>query len=122
MKAMLIVFFDKNGAVHSEFVPERQTVSGAFYVEVLKRLKRRVNRVRADISTKCKLHHDNAPSHTCFVVTEHLTKNGFVTILQPHYSPHLVPAEFFSSPKRKPPSEGATMGLWMMSKGLARML
>ncbi|GFX68542.1 histone-lysine N-methyltransferase SETMAR [Trichonephila clavipes] len=43
MKAMLIVFFDKNGVVHSEFVPEGQTVNGAFYVEVLKRLKQRVN-------------------------------------------------------------------------------
>ncbi|GFU26019.1 uncharacterized protein TNCV_5105041 [Trichonephila clavipes] len=37
---MLIVFFDKNGVVYSEFVPEGQTVNGAFYVEVLKRLKR----------------------------------------------------------------------------------
>ncbi|GFU16064.1 protein GVQW3 [Trichonephila clavipes] len=36
MKAMLTVFFDKNGVVHSEFVPEGQTVNGAFYVEVLK--------------------------------------------------------------------------------------
>ncbi|GFW16291.1 uncharacterized protein TNCV_4264561 [Trichonephila clavipes] len=36
---MLIVFFDKNGVVHSEFVPEGQTVNGAFYVEVLKRLR-----------------------------------------------------------------------------------
>ncbi|GFY15284.1 putative DD34D transposase [Trichonephila clavipes] len=44
MKAMMTVFFDKNGVVYSEFVPEGQTVNGAFYVEVLKGLKRRVNR------------------------------------------------------------------------------
>ncbi|GFV53550.1 putative DD34D transposase [Trichonephila clavipes] len=74
MKAMLIVFFDKKGVVHSEFVPERQTVNGAFYVEVLKRLKRRVNRVRPEVSANCKLHHDNTPSYICFLVTEHLTK------------------------------------------------
>lgn len=32
------VFFDK-GVVHHEFVPEGQFVTGAFYVEVLKRLR-----------------------------------------------------------------------------------
>ncbi|GFU73960.1 uncharacterized protein TNCV_3784751 [Trichonephila clavipes] len=80
---MLIVLFDKNGVVHSEFVPEGQTVNGAFYVDVLKRLKRQVNRVRPEISANWKLHHDNAPSHTCFVVTELLTKNVIVTIPQP---------------------------------------
>jgi hypothetical protein len=62
-KAMLIVFFDTKGVVHHEFVPEGQTVTGAFYVEMLKRLKGRVNRVRPGIAANWKLHHDNAPSH-----------------------------------------------------------
>ncbi|GFU52220.1 hypothetical protein TNCV_3052411 [Trichonephila clavipes] len=53
---MLIVFFDKNGVVYSEFVPEGQTVNGAFYVDVLKRLKRQVNRVRPELSANWKLH------------------------------------------------------------------
>ncbi|GFX69097.1 uncharacterized protein TNCV_4945961 [Trichonephila clavipes] len=94
---MLINFFDKNGVVHSEFDPEGQTVNGAFYVEVLKRFKRWVNRGRSEISANWKLHHDNAPSHTCFVVTEYLTKNGIATIPQPPYSSYLVPANLFSS-------------------------
>ncbi|PRD36102.1 UNVERIFIED_CONTAM: Histone-lysine N-methyltransferase SETMAR [Trichonephila clavipes] len=50
---------------------------------------------RSEISANWKLHLDNAPSHTCFVVTEHLTKNGIVTIPQPPYSPDLDPADFF---------------------------
>ncbi|GFT34292.1 uncharacterized protein TNCV_2157561 [Trichonephila clavipes] len=98
---MLIVFFDKNGVVHSEFVPEGQTVIGAFYVDVLKRLKQRVNRVRPEISANWKLHHDNASSHICFVVTELLTKNVIVTIPQPPYSPELATADFFLFPKVK---------------------
>ncbi|GFX50463.1 histone-lysine N-methyltransferase SETMAR [Trichonephila clavipes] len=64
-------------------------------MEVLKRLKRRVNRERPEISANQKLHHDNAPSHTCFMVTENLTKNGIVTIPQPTYSPDLAPADLF---------------------------
>ncbi|GFY33319.1 uncharacterized protein TNCV_1897711 [Trichonephila clavipes] len=98
MKAMLIVFFDKNGVVHSELVPEGQTVNGAFYMEVLKRLELRVNQVRPEISANWKLHHDNVPSHTCFVVTEHLTKKGIVTIPQPPYSPTLPQQTFSSTP------------------------
>lgn len=46
IKTMLIVFFDARGIVHFEFVPQGQTVNSAFYLEVLKRLKRRVARVR----------------------------------------------------------------------------
>ncbi|GFT36165.1 histone-lysine n-methyltransferase setmar-like protein [Trichonephila clavipes] len=100
MKAMFIIFFDKIGVVYSEFVPEGQTVNGNFYyVEVLKRLKRRVKRVRPEISANWKLHHDNAPSHTFFVVTEHLTKNGIVTIPQPPFSPTLTQQTFSSSLK-----------------------
>ncbi|GFV01263.1 histone-lysine n-methyltransferase setmar-like protein [Trichonephila clavipes] len=49
-KAMLIVLFDKNSVVHSEFKPEGQTADGAFYVKVFKRLKRQVNRVRPEFS------------------------------------------------------------------------
>jgi transposase len=51
-----------------------------------------------EISANWNLHHDNAPSHTCFVVTEYLTKNGIVTIPQPPYSPDLAPADFFLFP------------------------
>lgn len=110
MKAMLIVFFDNKGVVHSEFVPEGRTVTGAFYVEVLKRLQRRVNRVRPQIAANWRIHHDNAPSHTSFVVNEHLAKQGIVTIPQPPYSPDLAPADFFLFPKVKTALKGRHYG------------
>jgi hypothetical protein len=34
---MLTAFFDAEGIVHQEFVPEKQTVNGNFYKEVIKR-------------------------------------------------------------------------------------
>ena len=99
MKAMLIVFFDAKGVFHYEFVPEGQTVNGAFYLEVLRKLKRRVNWVRPAIAGNWKLHHANATSQTCSKVTDYLTQNGVVTIPQPPDSPDLAPTDFFLFPK-----------------------
>ncbi|GFY00026.1 protein GVQW3 [Trichonephila clavipes] len=66
-----------------------------------KRLKRRFNRVRPEISAYWKFHHDNAPSRTCFVVTENFRKNGIATIPQPPYIPDFAPTGFFLFPKVK---------------------
>ena len=82
----------------------------AFYLEVLRRLKKRVNRVRSAIAGNWKLHHDNAPSHTCSTVTEYLTINGITTIPQPPYSPDLAPADFFLFPKVKSSLKGHNHG------------
>jgi hypothetical protein len=38
IKKMLICFFDMRGIIHIDFVPEGNTLSQTFYVEVLKRL------------------------------------------------------------------------------------
>lgn len=101
IKTMLIVFFDARGIVHFEFVPQGQTVNSAFYLEVLKRLKRRVARVRADIKDTVKLHHDNAPSHTSFIVTNFLVRRNIPWVPQPPYSPDLAPCDFFLFPRLK---------------------
>jgi hypothetical protein len=39
VKKMLISFFDANGIVHSEFIPNGETVNQAFYLQVLKCLR-----------------------------------------------------------------------------------
>jgi hypothetical protein len=41
-KSMLIVFFDKKGIVHGEFVPPNTTVNSDFYSEVLRCLRENV--------------------------------------------------------------------------------
>lgn len=79
--AMLIIFFDKKCVVHSEIVPEGQTVNGSFYVVVLRRLNRRVKRVQPEIADNWKLHHDNASSYTSFMVTDQFSSLPRVLIL-----------------------------------------
>ncbi|GFW13995.1 mariner Mos1 transposase [Trichonephila clavipes] len=94
IKTMVIVFFDIRGIVHCEFVPQGQTVNSAFYLEVLRRLKRRIARVRADIKDTVMLHHDNATSHTAFIITNFLARSNTPVI--PH--PDLAPCDFFLFP------------------------
>ncbi|UYV79721.1 ROBO1 [Cordylochernes scorpioides] len=53
-----------------------QNVNSAFYLEVLRRLKRRIASVRTDIKGTVKLHHDNATSHTAFIITNFLARSN----------------------------------------------
>lgn len=103
---MLIAFFGVTGIVHYEFVPPGQTVNAAYYQEVLKRLKRSVARKRRDIKDSWKLHHDNAPSHTAFIVTDYLVRVNVPVVPQPPYSPDLSPPDFFLFPRLKSALKG----------------
>src|SRR5215510_2144284 len=77
------LFFDSEGIVHTEFVPQRHTVNQFYYREILERLRKRVVRVRPSIADNWMLHHDNAPCHTGISVNEFLTKKGIPVIPQP---------------------------------------
>jgi CRISPR/Cas system-associated protein Csm6 len=48
VKTMLTAFFNAKGITHHEFVPEKQTVNGKFYKEVIKRFITQVHHVRAE--------------------------------------------------------------------------
>ncbi|UYV68864.1 hypothetical protein LAZ67_6001339 [Cordylochernes scorpioides] len=106
IKTMIIVFFDIRGIVHCEFLPQGQTVNSAFYLEVLRRLKRRIARVRTDIKNTVKLHHDNATSHTAFIITNFLARSNTPVIPHPPYSPDLAPCDFFLFPRLKREMKG----------------
>ncbi|KFM68706.1 Mariner Mos1 transposase, partial [Stegodyphus mimosarum] len=60
---------DKRGVVHKEFVPLEQIVNDIFYEEIIVDLYRVIKRKRLEIAFHWKLHHDNAPAHTAFIVT-----------------------------------------------------
>lgn len=70
--SFLVIFFDVRRIVHFEFLQLGQIVSAVFYLQVLKRLKHRVTRFRGNIKDLMKFDHDNAPSHTIFIVVDYL--------------------------------------------------
>ena len=47
------------------------------------------------------IHHDNAPAHMSFKVSQVLAKNNMTVIPHPPYSPNLAPCDFFLFPKLK---------------------
>ena len=100
--------FDIDGVVHHEFVPPGQTVNGHFYVQVLQRLRDAVRRKRRDKwQGEWFLHHDNAPSHTSYVVQQFLAEKSIPVITQPPYSPDLAPSDFCLFPTLKMGLKGA---------------
>jgi hypothetical protein len=67
-------FFDSQGIVHTELVPEGKTVNAEFYKGAMNRLKR-IQRVRpaAFCSPDFFLLHDNAPTHKAASVCQFFT-------------------------------------------------
>lgn len=108
IKVMLAVFFDYRGVVHSEFLPEGQTINKDNYLGILRRLRESVRHKRSDLWTDnfWILHDDNVPSHRATIVTEYKAKHSINTIDQPPYSPDLAPSDFFLFPKLKLPLRG----------------
>ncbi|GFS69324.1 mariner mos1 transposase [Trichonephila clavipes] len=103
IKTIIIVFFDIRG-------PQGQTLNPAFYLEVLRRLKRRIARVRTDIKDMVKLHHDNATSHTAFIITNFLARINIPVIPHPPYIPDLAPCAFFFVSATQERDERKTLG------------
>jgi transposase len=52
------------------------------------------------------LQHDNAPSHSSFLVRDFLAKHVTTVLPQPPYSPDLAPSDFFLFPKLKSELKG----------------
>jgi len=92
---MLICFFDQEGMVHREFVPPGVTVNADFYCNVLRRLRENVRRKRPQKwQNQLIIHHDNAPTHRFFEVSQFLAKNSMTGVPHPPYSPDLAPCDF----------------------------
>jgi len=52
MKTVIVIFFDIKGTVHFEFFEQGQTVSQAYYMELLKRLHETVRRKTPEVWPK----------------------------------------------------------------------
>jgi len=99
---MPICFFDQEGIVHREFVPPGMTVNADFYSDVL-RLRENVRRKRPQKwqNQNFIIHHDNAPAHRSFKISQFFGQEQHDNDPLPLYSPDLAPCDFFLFPKLK---------------------
>jgi histone-lysine N-methyltransferase SETMAR len=100
VNVMLFDFFDMEGIVHCEYVPQGQTVNQQFYLQVLKRLRLAVSRKRTQkrAAGAWVLHYDNAPAHTTHSIQVFLANHGIPAVQQPPYSPDMAPCDFVLFP------------------------
>ena len=100
---MLVIFFDWQGEIHKEFVPECETINAVYYKGVMGRLLNRIRCVRPDVceSGDWFLLHDNTPSHNATIVKQFLAQRKVTVFDHPPYSPDLAPADYFLFPKVK---------------------
>jgi histone-lysine N-methyltransferase SETMAR len=103
IKTLLIIFFDSQGIVHKEFVPEGKTVNAEFYKGVMDRLLKRIERVRPApfCARDLFLFLDNVPAHKAANVCQFLTPKNDRTLYHPPYSPVLSQPDYFLFPKLK---------------------
>ncbi|KAJ4427413.1 hypothetical protein ANN_25035 [Periplaneta americana] len=97
------VFFDSQGLMHHEFIPEGRTVTKELYVETLRRLWDAVRRKRPEkwVENNWFLMHDNAPAHRAIIVKNFLARHNITALDHPPYTPDLSPPDYFLFPRLK---------------------
>ena len=76
------LFFDSTGMIYMHCVPTGQTVNKEYYVEVLRKFRKRFHQKRPALfkSGRWHFHQDNTPVHNSILVTDYLTKMGIKTV------------------------------------------
>ena len=104
---MITIFFDCNGLIHTEFVPQGETVTADYYCQTLAHLREQIRRRRPHLWVKTGLwrhfllHHDNATPHTAVPTLAALGETGTDMLAHPPYSPDLAPNDYFLYPELK---------------------
>ena len=107
-RLLMITFFYSTGMIYTHWVPTGQTVNKEYYVEVLRKFRKRFWRKRFALfkSGQWHFHKNNAQVHNSILVTDFLTKMGIKTVPQPPSSPDLAPCDFWLFLKLKEKLKG----------------
>ena len=101
-KIMLTVFWDVHGVLLVDFLAHKQTITGAYYANLLKKLRDAVKQKRrGKLRRGVLLLHDNAPVHKSHVAQGAVRECGFRELNHPPYSPDLAPSDYWLFPGLK---------------------
>jgi len=99
---MLVIFFNWQGIIHKEFVPEGETITAVYYKGIMERLLNRIQCVRQGMCESGDwliLH--NTPSHNATIIKQLLAQQNVTVLHHPPYLTDLAPADYFLFPKVK---------------------
>ncbi len=120
---MLMAFFDNEGMVYYNLVPQGTTVNGDYVIDVLGRFLKVFKQKRPEMAKKTWfLHWDNAPVHAARNVWMFLDQNNIQVLEHPPYSPDLAPADYFLFPRMKNDHSGLHMTRDSFRNELERVL
>ncbi len=101
-KVMATIFWDSEGILLIDYKNKNTTITGAYYADILRRLKEEIKSKRRGKLTKGVLIlHDNAPVHKAKVAMTAMASCGFENIVHPPYSPDLAPSDYYLFPNLK---------------------
>ena len=93
-KIMCAVFWDRQGVLLVEFLPQG-TIDSAVYCETLKRLRRVIqNKKRGMLTATILLLHNNARPHSAVQTQDLITSFKWEQMDHPPYSPDLAPSDY----------------------------
>ena len=93
---MATIFWDYKGVLLVDYLPQKTTMTGPYYGEVLTNLRQEVKERRRGMLTRGPLlQHDNAPAHMSRVAQAIVKDIGFEQLSHLPYSPDLTPSDFY---------------------------
>jgi hypothetical protein len=94
MKKMLTILFDINSIFHFEFIPQGQTVTQAYCVNIFKLLPEAVHRKMPELwPNDWILQNDSSVAHKALFVKKFLAKKSIIELENQSCSSNLVPNE-----------------------------
>ena len=108
-KVMLVLFFDRQGVVYREWVPNGVGINANLYIDILERMRVSLRHRRPRLwsrEVKWALLHDGAPAHRCRDTIRYLNYHGFTLMPHPGYSPDISPCDYWIFRKLKTMTSG----------------
>ena len=94
-KVMASVFWDAEGIIMIDYLPQGHTITGLYYAQELRRLREEIkSKRRGKLRRGVLLLQDNAPAHTSRVAMAAAAECGFEILPHPPYSPDLAPSDY----------------------------
>ena len=94
-KIMMIIFWNKDGVLLTEFLPCGTTINGPCYASIIEWLCSVIAEIgRSKVSREVLLFHDNALIHKCNIVQAAIRQVGFIELNHPVYSLDIAPTNY----------------------------